>query len=569
MRESDEIKPASQEKAPNTSMASNASLSQPDAPLISTAKDISRQIDTTKFNLNAFYRDDIKGIVWPLDVMKTVLHIKATQRIEKGNLVPFNYLVTEYKLPEDKPDYSFSDQPEFATLIDFLKKNHDKLPVGLRFQLAVLIDGHWTCVDNVITSRGIAAFNLDSVMDSRSRKFFQAYAIGLDQAKLFDSSYIYYIDVPSDGPFAPTPKKKVANMIQTDWVSCGIFVVDHLSFLSRTNVFPHLKKAVGDSDYRTLARADIPPALSPIFRLSQSHSLLDSLSKQQNETIATRKDSKKLGELDRAIVNTRKKGEKLLAEAKRYVQSEPQACQAIFSHNLVQQLADYANHYSKPVNDLVAYIYNALPQCQGLKDEEAIKLMHKLHQTILTDSSDTDKILTMLDITIRSLEQLNDVSAYRVLAGIISYAALNINDNSELFKFYEHILKSSTFGGLSNHTNSFFAKPSPLAPSLISHIEKAIKNQLLYNAAQGLSLGNTQQLDTLNHEVIQRFLNKPRAFATSETKSTQLVSQLDNLKEKPDPVKLKALTKELEDKRTEVLAEFNFKITPAPSSLGL
>lgn len=78
-------------------------------------------------------------------------------------------------------------------------------------------------------------------------------------------------------------------MIQTDWISCGIYVVDHLSFLSRTNVFHHLKTNLGESKYCTLGRKDIPPALSAIFRLSQSDLLLENLTKKQKEPTITRK----------------------------------------------------------------------------------------------------------------------------------------------------------------------------------------------------------------------------------------------------------------------------------------
>ncbi|STX81388.1 Uncharacterised protein [Legionella busanensis] len=102
-----------------------------------------------------------------------------------------------------------------------------------------------------------------------------------------------------------------------------------------------------------------------------------------------------------------------------------------------QQLEGYVKHYSKPVNDLIAYIHNALPQCEGLIDEEAIKFMQQLHNIILKDDIDIKKIIEILEISIENLGKLNDVSAYRILAGVISYAALNIIDNQELFEFYK------------------------------------------------------------------------------------------------------------------------------------
>ncbi|STX81659.1 Uncharacterised protein [Legionella busanensis] len=497
--------------------------------------------------------------------MKTVLERKARQRHEKGQLIPFNYFVAEYKPPEDSSDYSLESHPELNQLINFLVANHAKLPIGLRFQIAILIDGHWTCIDNIITEKGISAFNLDSVMDRRARHFFQVYLTNLQLNNILDSGYIYNINVPSDGPFAETPKEKVANMIQQDWVSCGIFVVDHLSFLSRTNVFKHLKKAFGEGQYQEFARADIPPALSPIFRLAQGEELFEKLSKRQKQTIATKKDKTKLGELDGVAYSAKNKGKRLLEDAHAYIE-KPTAYQEIFGHNLLQQLEGYVKHYSKPVNDLIAYIHNALPQCEGLIDEEAIKFMQQLHNIILKDDIDIKKIIEILEISIENLGKLNDVSAYRILAGVISYAALNIIDNQELFEFYKTLEKRSIFDRLSNHTNSFFSKPTPFTPSLISHIENGIKSQLLYNATADLSKSSTRQLDYLNDNSVTQFINKPRTFDTSETTSKKLLAQLNTLRDSQDKKQLDTLSRKLEAKRATVFDEFNFKIKPTHSS---
>lgn len=543
-------------------------------------KETIRQIQITTENLSTS-PEYLKGIVWPESVMKVVLARKATHRLDKQ--IPFNYMVTEFKPKEDQTDHSLEGNEELASLIQFLKVNLKKLPIGLRFQLAVLIKGHWTAVDNLVTTKGISSFNLDAVMDSKARHFFLVYLTNLQKEGLLNAGYTYYVSVPSEGPFAKTPKEKVANMIQTDFVSCGIFLVDHLSFLSRANVFHHLKNAVGEFQYKTLGRSDIPPSLSAIFRLSQSNRLIRSLTSKQTESTVTRK-GKKLSEVrtqanskdplvPSIYANAKKKGSEMLNNAERYVaDSDEETYKRIFSYNLLEQLSDYAQNYSKPVNELIAFIYNALPECKSLTDEESIRLMEKLHKVILLpDCNDMQKIIEITKSTISSLEKINEVAAYRLMTAVLSYAALNINDNKQLWDFYNSLLNSPVIRGLSTNTNSFFNTPSRFTPALISHIEKAVKIQLLYNAASGLCKAQENQLNLLlDSSEIKTFLNKPLTFDTSETKSTQLLNQLIPLKSSPEDLaqvyRLASSVKEtLEQRKKEVFSEFGFDTTAPPA----
>ncbi|OCH96757.1 hypothetical protein A8135_06265 [Legionella jamestowniensis] len=530
----------------------------------SSRSEIVHAILKTNYNLS-LSPEDIEGIVWPASVMKVILARKAQNRLGKG--IPFNYMVTEFTPSEDSKDYSLENNKELAALVQFLKENHSKLPVGLRFQLAVLVGGHWTCIDHIITSRGVAAFNLDSVMDSKARRFFHVYLLNLEKEGLLGAGYIYFVNVPSDGPFAKTPKEKVANMIQTDWISCGIYVVDHLSFLSRTNVFHHLKTNLGESKYCTLGRKDIPPALSAIFRLSQSDLLLENLTKKQKEPTITRK-GKKLSEV--GYGDAKRKGRKLLLEARNFVENcKEEDYEQIFSHNLLDKLSNYVRHYSTPVNDLIEYIYSGLPGCKNLSDEEAVKLMEKLHGIILlSELNDSQKILAITDLTVSALEKSNEESSYRLLAGVLSYAALNIDDNRQLFDFYTKILTSPLGQGLNNTTNSFFKTPTRFTPALLTHLEKAVKIQLLYNAAVDLENGYKDQFNLIyDLPGCSTFINKPRTFNTSETKSGQILNELTRLAGLEEIESTGSIKQQLEERKKEVLSEFNFKIHETASHL--
>ncbi|CEK10052.1 hypothetical protein [Legionella hackeliae] len=524
---------------------------------------IIRAIRKTEENLTALPHQ-IEGIVWPAAVMKVVLAQKLERRRNKE--IPFNYMVTEFIPNEKSTDYSLENNKELSELVKFLKANHHKLPIGLRFQLAVLTDGHWSCVDNVIASKGISAFNLDAVMDSRSRHFFQVYLTNFQMAGLLSAGYLYYVSVPPGGPFSKTPKEKVANMIQTDWVSCGLFVVDHLSFLSRTNVFQHLKSSFGEADYIQLGRADIPPSLSAIFRLSQSELLLESLSSKQKATTVNRKGTL-LGTIKYSGV--RSKREKILQSARIYVeQSDNEKLEKIFSHNLVEHLSQFAANYSPAVNNLIEVVYNVLPKCKSLLDEEAIKLMDKLHGVILlSELNDTQKILAIANIVTSTLEKRTDISAYRLIASVLTYAVLHINNNEELFGFYINITASSICLSLNSNTNSFFSRPTGFTPSLLAHLEKAVKVQLLYNAIVDQ---NGRQLQLLNEMTgCSAFINKTRTFNTSETKSSQLLKELILLSEKEGTEVSRAkevLREKLEESKKEILKEFNFTITESLSS---
>ncbi|ASQ46584.1 hypothetical protein [Legionella clemsonensis] len=522
----------------------------------SSRSEIIRAIRRTNYNLNII-PESIEGIVWPTSVMKVILARKAENRLKKQ--IPFNYMATEFTPSEDFKDYSLEHNEELAMLVKFLKENHNKLPVGLRFQLAVLIGGHWTCVDNVITSTGLAVFNLDSVMDFKARQFFQVYLVNLDKEGLLNAGYLYFVNVPSAGPFAKTPKEKVANMIQTDWVSCGIFVVDHLSFLSRSNVFHHLKTALGESKYVTLGREDIPPALAAIFRLSQSDLLLENLTRKQKEPAVTRK-GKRLSEV--SYRDAREKGGKLLQEAKNYVENcGEEEFAKIFSHNLLEQLSKYVIHYSRPVNDLIEFVYDSLPHCKNLPDEAAIKLMEKLHGVVLlSELNDSQKILAITELTISALEHNNEVSSYRLLAGVLSYAVLNLHDNQQLFDFYMKILTGPLGQSLSNITNSFFKTPTRFTPALLAHLEKAVKTQLLLNAAVDLENGHSEQFNLIyNLPGCLAFINKPRTFDTSETKSGKILNALNELAGRQETNAIEPIKQKLEERKIEVLREFEFK----------
>ncbi|MDI9818403.1 MULTISPECIES: hypothetical protein [unclassified Legionella] len=534
-------------------------------------KNVIRAIKKTQYDLK-YPPQYIEESIWPEEVMKVALAQKASHRLKKK--IPFNYMVTEFKSHEDSTDYYLKENKELSGFIQFLKDNHHKLPEGLRFQLAVLINGHWTCVDNLITSKGISTFNLDAVMGDKARIFFLVYNNHLQHHKILRSGYTYYVSVPSEGPLAGTPKEKVANMIQTDFVSCGIFVVDHLSFLSRTNVFQHLKKNLGESDYVTLGRADIPQSLSSIFRLSQSKRLFANLGSKQMKQPVTRKE-KTLAEAKNSLyVNAKNKGNRILTNALTYVQdSDEDVYQKIFSHKLQDQLSAYVQNYSKPVNDLIAFIYNSLPECLYLSDEESIKLMEQLHQVILLPNcNDTQKILKLVDIAVPVLEKSNNAASYRSIAGILSYTVLHIDDNQQLFDFYCNIVNSSFYKGLNTNTNSFFNTPTRFTPALISHIEKAIKTQLLYNAAIDLSKEQNNQLNFIsNSPECLGFLKKPRTFDTTETKSSQVFHRLTDLQNKKIDGSLESVMQTLEQRRNEVLNEFHFGITPAsdiPHSLS-
>lgn len=508
----------------------------------------------------------IKGIVWSEHAMKVVLAAKEERRRNKE--LPFNYLVTQFKLPKDTTSYSLEENKEIFELFRFLSDNLKKLPAGLRFQLAVLIDGHWTCVDNLITPQGISAFNLDAVMDSRSRHFFLIYVTNFQQAHLLNASYIYYTSVPSEGVFAKTPKEKVANMIQTDFVSCGIFVVDHLSFLSRTNVFHHLKSSFGQEEYKMLSRADIPPSLSAIFRLGQSTSLFSGLSSKQAKATVSRKGKKleairgqsasESPDMPSILSNAMAKGDKILKQANDYVANcSTLAYENIFSHNLCEQLSAYVKNYSASVNDLISFIYKGLPECKRLDEEKSIKLMETLHQVILmSELNDSEKIVKIVNLTRSSLENLNDLQGYRLLAAILSYAALNITDNQQLWDFYKTLQASSLYKNLNVNTNSFFNIATQFTPALASFVERSIRTQLYHNAVSTLKDGNDAQLKILELTEVASFL---------KSMEPQIMSKIINLTSKTETAQRtsesESLLGQLNQRKQEVLSEFHFDVT--------
>ncbi|KTD33424.1 hypothetical protein [Legionella israelensis] len=542
-------------------------------------KDVKGEIENTRHNLTVNPRlgGGIRGDeIWSENVMKVVLARKEARRKEKAIEseeipLPLNYMVCKFKLPENVRNYSLEGHQELAEFIDFLKNNIQKLPVGLRFQMAVLVGGHWTVVDNMVTTKGISSFNLDSVMDSKAYQFFMIYLTNLQEAHLLNASYAYRVSVPQ-GPFEKTPKEKLANMIQSDWVSCGIFMVDHLSFLSRTDVFHHLKSSMGESQYQAFGRADVPPSLAGIFRLAQMEELISKISKKQSIPAVTRK-GKTLADVKKQInpeenteyitANARNKGAKILDEAEKYVDScEEEIFTAIFSRSLKDKLSVYVEHYSQAVNDLVAFIYDRLPECKDLPDEDKIKLMEALHQIILTEDSDQDKIISINDQLMSVMQHSNEAASYRLVAAVISYTALHIKDNQELWQFYQKIATHPLSELLQSHNNWFFKMPSKLTPALFSYIEKVVKTQMLLNGLEGLKEDHTEQLDFLEDGVIQSFLKKPRVFEASETKSIQLLNQLKemgNEKSELKSIELQKIEKDLEKRREDVLKEFHME----------
>lgn len=547
-------------------------------------KAVKEDIKNTAYNLTIDPRwgERIRGrYIWPETVMKVVLARKAARRMEKAaeeekTALPFNYIVFDFILPGERGRYSLEDNKELARLIDFLKENSDKLPVGLRFQMAVLLEGHWTAVDNVVTAKGISSFNLDSTMDSRAEQFFAIYLANLDRAGLLNAGYSYRVFVPQ-ALFEKTPKEKLANMIQSDWVSCGIFMADHLSYLSRSPVFHHLKASKGESSYQTFGRADVPPALSGIFRLTQMEELITRVSKKQSETVVTRKgktlaDVKKQAdpsdkETKYLTANATEKGKKILKDAGEYIDCcEDRDYEAIFSFSLAEKLSAYVDHYSQPVNDLIAFIYDRLPLGQGLSDEDSIRLMEGLHQVILSPGSDQEKIISIHDQLMSALENTKEASAYRLMAAVTSYTALHIKDNNALWSFYQCIRTGPMSQQWHSHSNWFFNIPSKMTPALFSYIEKAVKTQLLSNALANMQAGERDALAILDSEDVTAFLQKPRTFETSETKSAQLLRQLKKEGEAGRSSDLRKIDETLEKRREEVLGEFGMSSSAMKTS---
>lgn len=521
-------------------------------------KELIQAIVATKNNLHKHHYD-ITGIVWSAEVMRVILGLKAEKRGRKK--LPFYYQVIEYQ--EDESGKMAADKNEdLFRLVQFLEANVDKLPPGLRFQLAVLLDGHWTAVDHVITSKGISCFNLDAVMDKRALRFFRNYIILLDKAKVLHASYMYYVSVP-ESPFERTPKEKVENMIQMDFVSCGIFMADHLSFLSRTNVFHHLKTMVGEPAFKTLGRNDVSPPLAPIFRLTQSKHLLRKLSGQQigvpiskKDNPKTLKDIKQQSLTESIKYNVIAKGDKLLDKAIADLESrEPSGIAALFSHDLMTRLAAYVNHYSPVVNQLAGLIYTRIVDCKGIDDQTVMQIMAAIHQIILEKDSDLSRLKAINALLLTALPK-NDVNTSRLIAASICLTAFHIEDNQALWEFYTEMMKYPGNAELNHHTNSFFNTPTKLTPALSTHIEKTVKVQLLINAVAGLHQGLNSPLDSLSDNMRQ-FIKKSRTFEVKTTKSESLLQQI--LLAGSDKSKLQAIELELETNKAAILLEFGLE----------
>lgn len=489
--------------------------------------DLIRALVMTKNNLHKSHHD-ITGIVWPAQVMKVVLALKAENR--RGKQLPFYYQVIKYE-EDDKAGMDAQNNEPLLKFIQFLEKNADKLPPGLRFQLAVLLDGHWTAVDHVVTSKGISCFNLDAVMDKRALRFFRNYILLLDKAKVLHASYMYYVNVP-EPLWGPTPKEKVEHMIQTDFVSCGIFMTDHLSFLSRTHVFHHLKAMAGEPVFKQLDRDDVSPALAPIFRLTQSKHLLRKLTRQQSEAAISKQDKeKKLKSIKQQSLtesikyNVIAKGDKLLDNAIIKLKSRSQQEIALlFDDDLTTRLAPYVEHYSPVVNLLASLIYTRIADCKGLGDQTIIEIMASIHQLMLGEDSDDIKLAAITSLLLMRLSG-KDVNTYRLLAASISFTAFHVQNNDELWQFYMDIIKHPVNTALMHHTNSFFNTPTKLTPALSTYIDKAVKVQLLMNALAGLRQGFGSPLTYLTDEM-QEFIKKSRIFDVKITKSNFLLQQI-------------------------------------------
>ncbi|MDX1837007.1 hypothetical protein DIZ81_04885 [Legionella taurinensis] len=525
-------------------------------------KELIQAIATTKDNLHK-YHHDITGIVWPAQVMKVILGLKAEKR--GRNQLPFHYQVIEYE--EDDSGKMAEKNEDLLKIVQFLETNADKLPPGLRFQLAVLLDGHWTAVDHVVTSKGISCFNLDAVMDKRALRFFRNYISLLDRAKVLHASYMYYVSVPQS-PFERTPKEKVENMIQTDLVSCGIFMADHLSFLSRTNVFHHLKVMAGEPVFKTLGRNDISPPLAPIFRLTQSRHLLKKLSGAHVRTPISKDNSKTLKDVQQQSLtesikyNVIAKGDKLLDQAVVDLKSmESSDIAALFAGDLMSRLAAYVNHHSPVVNQLVGLIYTRITECKAINDETVMQIMAAIHQIILAKDSDLSKLNAINDLLLTRLPR-NDVNTSRLMAASICFTAFQVQDNHALWQFYAAMMQHPGNTGLNHHTNSFFSTPTKLTPALSTHIEKAVKVQLLINAVDALHQGHDSPLDTLSDKM-QQFIKKSRTFEVKTTKSESLLQQI--LLAGSDKSRLQAIALELETNKAAILLEFGFE-RESPSS---
>ncbi|KTD64856.1 hypothetical protein [Legionella spiritensis] len=547
-------------------------------------EDILKQIAVTAKNLRSSTRD-IEDIVWPKEVMNVVLADKSFRRRIKG--LPFHHMVTEFQTPLEKYEQRHEEKrTELTNFVDFLAKDDIKgrLPVGLRFQFAVLIGGHWTTIDNQVTPKGIATFCLDSVMDSRALYFFNWYRQSLREKGLLHIAYAYHVHV-AQGLFDKTPKEKIANMMQTNQVSCGVFVADHLSFLSRTNVFRRLKEAVGDEslygdepDYISFGREYTSPALAAVFRLTQSELLLGKLSKKQAEAVISRK-GKRLKDVkneafskDESIpyftTNVINKGETIMENATRFVRdSEDDTYSAIFSHSLTEELSAYAEQYSEPVNGLIALIYEKLPEFKTFSDEDQIRFMGRLHEILRNSEwSDDQKLMALLEEAIIQFAPLKDVAAYRLLTAIMADTVLHINDNRELWDFYTNFLKQPLVQGLQSNTNSFFNKPTKITPALMSYIDKAVKTQLMVNAVHDVSQGGKEQLSIVTgSEEIMSFIRKPRHFETSETRTAKwLVELVELAQEEEGPAQERALKKmegRLAQSKRDILHQFGMDIT--------
>ncbi|WP_131751190.1 hypothetical protein [Legionella erythra] len=522
----------------------------------------------TKNNLHKSHYD-ITGIVWPPQVMQVILALKAESR--RGRQLPFYYQVIEYE-EDSKGGMDAKKNEALIKFIQFLEKNADKLPPGLRFQLAVLLDGHWTVVDHVVTSKGISCFNLDAVMDKRALRFFRNYILLLDKARVLHASYIYYVNVP-EPLFGPTPKEKVEHMIQTDFVSCGIFMADHLSFLSRTHVFHHLKAMAGEPVFKKLGRNDVSPALAPIFRLTQSKHLLRKLTGQQSEAAISKHDkgktlkSIKQQSLTESIkYNVITKGDKLLENAIVNVKSRSeQEIAPLFANDLITRLTPYVEHYSAVINQLAALIYTRIADCKGMNDQTVIEIMASIHQIMLGKDKDDIKLAAITSLLLNRLPG-KDVNSYRLLTASISFTVFHCEDNDALWKFYLDMMKNPVNTGLMHHTHSFFNTPTKLTPSLSTYIDKAVKVQLLLNALKELRQGYDSPLTHLTDEM-QKFIKKSRTFDVKATKSERLLQQI--ILAASEESTLYVIEQELEADKATLLKGFGFESGPLASEHSL
>ncbi|QRN03608.1 hypothetical protein GH742_06880 [Legionella sp. MW5194] len=501
--------------------------------------------------------------------MRVILGLKAEKRNKKQ--WPFYYQVIEYE-QDERGEIVTEKNEDLLRLVQFLTTNAHKLPPGLRFQLAVLLDGHWTVVDHVVTPKGISCFNLDAVMDKRALQFFRNYIILLDKAKVLHASYMYYVSVPQS-PFERTPKEKVENMIQKDLVSCGIFMADHLSFLSRTNVFHHLKAIAGEPAFKTLGRNDISPPLAPIFRLTQNRHLLKKLSGQQIGAPISKKDHPKtLKDVKQQLLtegikhNVIAKGDKLLDQAIVDLKSrDPSDITVLFARDLVAQLAAYVSHYSPTVNQLAGLIYTRIADCKGIDDKSVMQIMAAIHQIILDEDSDMSRLKAITGLLLAHLPK-NDVNSSRLIAASICLTAFHIQDNNTLWEFYTAMIEHPGNTGLNQHTNSFFNKPTKLTPALSTYIEKAVKVQLLINAVNALHQGYDSPLDALTDKM-QQFIKKSRTFEVKTTKSESLLQQI--ILAGSDKSKLQAIALELETNKSAILLEFGLESESLSSEQSL